>query len=44
MPLVGGLYFKQFRVREDNPELVVQLVEQVAQIGVRFQRVSSGIR
>ena len=43
MRLIGGLYLEQFRVREDDSELIVQLVEQLAQFGIGFQRVSSGI-
>ena len=42
MPLVRDLDLKQFRVREDDSELVVQLVKQQAQVGVRFRRVGSG--
>ena len=42
MPFVGDLDLKQFRVCEDDAELVVQLMKQLAQIGARFRRVGSG--
>lgn len=36
--LIAGSRFEQLRVRQDDPELVVQLVEQVAQITVHTWR------
>jgi len=43
MPLVERLHFKQFRMGQDNPKLIVQLVEQVTQVGIRFHHVRTGM-
>jgi len=36
--LVTGLCFEQFRVRQNDPELVIQLMKQIAQITVHTWR------
>src|SRR5262245_36730652 len=41
--LVDGLGLEELRVREHDPELVVQLVEQHAQIRIDLERVGSGV-
>lgn len=35
---VAGARFEQFRVRQDNPELVVQLMKEIAQVTVHTWR------
>ena len=38
VPIVGGFQFEQFGMRQDDPQLVIQLVEQPAHFGTGLDR------
>ena len=44
MAVIGGLQLKQLSMRQDDPQLVVQLVEQPAQFGAAPDRTREGVR
>ena len=43
MAVVGSFHLEQFRMGQDDPQLVVQLMEQPAHLGTGFERRRHGV-